>query len=196
MNSILKPGMTFWVLAAGVAMLLLLSSVIRMGDMKTAPGIIPGVDKAVVLPWHFHIREVDTTRVVTPLQTSLAKKFGPRVYKYAKDIREVNAGNKFPSNNLLLAIAATESSFRSDAESSSSAGLLQINYKAHNLEKHTLFDVKTNVKHSVAILQKLDHVCAGNMKCTLLSYNVGHKAYMNGQYDINYYNKVVNYLNL
>lgn len=146
--------------------------------------------------WSFYQREKDTTLIITPLQVKLAKSFGSRVYKYAGTLSKVNKGNKFPSNDLLLALAATESSFNMDAESSSSVGLLQINYKAHNLERSDLFDVESNATHSIKILKKLHNECQGNMRCTILSYNVGFNGYKKGHYKIDYYNKVVDYMSM
>ncbi len=190
------PGLTFWVLLVGVLLLWGFYSLDKTMHLPyQAPSVVPGTAKAIHQVWHFTSPSGDV-RVVTPEQVSLAKHFGPRVYKYAQQIIAVNDDSQFPSNRLLMAIAATESSFRKDAESSTSVGLLQINYSAHNLKREDLFDVKANVKHSIRILRSLNKQCSGNLKCTLLSYNVGHKGYMEKRYDIEYYNKVLKYYNM
>jgi hypothetical protein len=183
----LTPGLTFWV----VGFLALSIWVISAVDKTATPK--PTTQK-VVQEYHFHKPQGNVT-VVTPSQVKLAGKFGHRVYGYAKQISSVNNDTVFPSNRLLMAIAATESSFSKDAESSSSVGLLQINYRANGLDRKSLFDVKTNVKQSVKILVSLHRVCKGNLKCTLLSYNVGHRAYIQKKYNIAYYNKVMSYYN-
>lgn len=153
-------------------------------------------NKEVNLPWVFTTPSGKESAVITPLQVKLAAVFGDKVYDLAQEIRVVNKGNQFPSNNLLLAIAATESSFRVKAESSTSVGLLQINYKAHQLDRKDLFDVSTNTKHSVRVLKTLNHQCKGDLKCVLLSYNVGHNGYLKGRGNPEYYNKVMSYLNM
>lgn len=192
----LKPGVTFWSVITLVVILFTTNYLVHLHDPNNKPKIVPGVAKATEQVYHFYKKDYDRTRVITPEQVKLAASFGPKVYKYAQAISAVNNESVFPSNRLLLAIAATESSFREDAESSSSVGLLQINYKAHNLERDDLFDVKTNVKTSIHILKKLHKQCKGDVKCTILSYNVGHKAYINKKYNIAYYNKVMKYMNM
>lgn len=194
MNDIMKDAVKIIFLALFVLGLFMgYKTLINLHDpvMKGYQSIKP-----VNVSWVFHKREKDTTVVITPLQVKLADMFGNRVFTYAQTLREVNQGNKFPSNDLLLAIAATESSFNKKAESSSSVGLLQINYKAHNLEREDLFDVKTNAVHSIKILKDLKRSCKGNMKCTILSYNVGYNGYKKGRYNIDYYNKVIKYMSL
>ncbi len=196
MKSLIKPGFTFWTMSELTVLLLGGWFLIHSHDPKFQPDIIPGQAKEVHEIYHFHKSDPDKVRVISPTQVALANTFGPKVYKYAADIRSVNNDNTFPSNKLLLAIAATESSFNKNAQSASSVGLLQINYKAHGLKKQDLFDVRTNVKHSVRILEHLHDACNGDLKCTVLSYNVGFKAYKEGRYNIAYYNKVVGYMNL
>lgn len=195
MNKFPLPGVVFWLGIFGVLLMWGFYSLDKTMSPHQVPSVVPGVAKATQEVWHFTSPSGDV-KVVTPEQVSLAKHFGPRVYKYAQDIMVVNDDNQFPSNKLLLAIAATESSFQKDAESSSSVGLLQINYSAHNLKREDLFDVKSNVKHSIKILRTLNKQCSGNLKCTLLSYNVGYKGYKEKRYDIEYYNKVLRYYNM
>ncbi len=124
----------------------------------------------------------------------LDEKFKANVTDIAKTIYLINKGNTFPSNKLLLAIAATESSFRLDAQSSSSVGLMQINYSAHNLEKEKMFNINKNVKQAIKVLKKYHHRCNGDLKCTLISYNVGFTGYKKGRGSIKYYNKVMSYM--
>ena len=146
--------------------------------------------------WHFTTESHREVTTISQLATPLAEKFGDRVYPIAFKVSKETEGGVYPSAAMVLAIAATESSFRTDAESSSSVGLLQINAKAHGLSKKDMFDVDKNIKHSVSYLRKLNKTCKGNQKCVILSYNVGHKAYTEGRYNIAYYNKVINYLNM
>lgn len=144
--------------------------------------------------WHFHNPEGNSL-VVSYNTMVLAKHFGPKVLTFARELQKVNTSNSFPSNDLLVAIAATESSFRRNAESSSSVGYLQINYKAHELDKGWVMVPENNIRQSIKVLRDYHSKCNGDLKCTLLSYNVGYRGYKEGKYDISYYNKVVGYLN-
>ena len=82
--------------------------------------------------------------------------------------------------DLVLGIIATESSFREDAASKSSRGLMQIhhvNFKWLGIDKETVYDIETNIASGIVVLQGFLERHRGDMDKALRGYSGGAKNY-------------------
>jgi len=103
-------------------------------------------------------------------------------------LKETKSGG-FPTAQQVLAVIEIESSFRKDAESSSSVGLMQVNAGVWKLPRNRLKNAEVNVLQGIAVLKSYYRLNNGNLRSTILSYNVGPTAYKRGQYNSTYWSR-------
>ena len=103
------------------------------------------------------------------------------------NITKQTAGWDFPTKRDVLAVIAIESSFNCKARSSSSIGCMQVNAKAWNKKDTYLLNVENNVSEGTRILRQYYDQQGGDLRKTLLAYNVGPTALRRGEYNEEYW---------
>lgn len=130
---------------------------------------------------------------VVNLANKVASKYGVPYNKavhYAQ-LAKQNEGEAFPKAKDILAVIGVESGFRERAASSSSLGLMQINYRDNKRDiprRSFLFSPEFNIKFGSKILKSY-YAMLGNRKGTIIAYNVGIGNYLAGRYKYNYLQK-------
>lgn len=95
---------------------------------------------------------------------------------------------------LILSIIQTESNFNTNAKSSNSYGLMQINYniwkKELNIDKNKIYDINYNIELGIKILKIYLKLSNNDIQKALHYYNNGTSSKYN---NINYHIKVKNF---
>lgn len=111
----------------------------------------------------------------------------------AKDILGIitkyTSDKYFPTKEHVLSVISIESSFNKIAQSSSSTGLMQINAKVWKMQKNKLFNIDANIKKGIFVLREYHGQFNGDLRKTILAYNVGPTALKQGRYNEKYWDK-------
>lgn len=106
--------------------------------------------------------------------------------KILAKIHGKTAALPWPKTEDVLAIIATESSFRSDAKTQTSYGLMQVNGKVWG---NTYKDVEKNIEKGIDILHSYWKALDKDVKKTVVAYNVGITDVKKGKWNADYLSK-------
>lgn len=106
--------------------------------------------------------------------------------KILAKIHGKTAALPWPKTEDVLAIIATESSFRSDAKTQTSYGLMQVNGKVWG-NNHK--DVEKNIEKGIDILHSYWKSLDKDVKKTVVAYNIGITDVKKGKWNADYLNK-------
>lgn len=114
------------------------------------------------------------------------------IRKIVINSRKLEKRFKNVNSEMILAIISVESHFNPEASFKGSFGLMQVEAKSHldNIRGRDIFDVYVNMEVGTTVYSRY-YKEFGNNRATLLAYNAGPTNYRRGDFNEEYYTKVI-----
>jgi hypothetical protein len=114
------------------------------------------------------------------------------IRKIVINSRNMERKLKYTESEMILAIISVESHFNLNASNNGSFGLMQVEEKSHltKLRGRDVFNMYVNMEVGSRVYEEY-YGMFGNIRSTLLAYNAGPTNYRIGNFNEEYYTKVI-----